>query len=229
MFIEKRLRTSGAFFCGHLQRVFWKWCRLNSKKDSGDAMFKRSLQLVVAVFLIAAPGDLSTPSHAGEMNWEKPSGGVILTISGDIQRANRGAMVKAFDGLLKRHKIDFESALELDHAMLASLPQARVRALWPSAKEASVFSGPKLRDVLRLARAKGKTIRMTALDGYAKEISVDQVAEKKWILAIERDGKPLAVGGKGPVWVMHPPSQGLAPSSKEEGTWVWALFHLGVK
>ncbi|MCH1554991.1 MAG: hypothetical protein L7T26_02080, partial [Pseudomonadales bacterium] len=73
---------------------------------------------------------------------------------------------------------------------------ARIKAApWP---KSVTLEGPRLRDVLAAAGWTGRQITTVALDGFAVEISVDDVAAHDWILALKADGDYLSVGGRGP-------------------------------
>ena len=171
------------------------------------------------VFALVAPFVLSAPLAAQE------GGGTVLTVSGDIGKTNRGPFDAFHDGFLKYHEKTFDKAFEFDRAALAALPQQSITAnaeAWPAAVK---LDGPKLADVLAAAGAEGKPVTVYALDGYGAAMTVDQIAAHDWVLALNADGKPLGIGGRGPLWLAYDTGSGRA-TTDEEGAWVWSVFHI---
>jgi hypothetical protein len=158
----------------------------------------------------------------------KPKGAVILTIAGDIAHTNRGASDPKLDGFMTYHEIEFKSAFAFDIALLEDFSMREIKCQPPQYSSLVTFRGPLLRDVLKALGAQGASIQTRALDGFAVDLSVEQIAAKDWILATRADGKPFGVGDKGPVWLIHTPSAAKVPE-EEEHTWPWALFYIQVK
>lgn len=117
---------------------------------------------------------------------EVPAGTVVLTISGALSLANR------------------EGRAEFDMAMLERLSQRSIHTETPWYSAARSFSGPLLRDVLAAAGAKGKTLRLVALNDYRVEMPFDDAQRYDVVLARQLDGKPMSVREKGPLFVMYP-------------------------
>lgn len=157
-----------------------------------------------------------------------PKGAVILTVAGDIAEANRGARHPKRDGFLKFHDITFQTAFVFDRAMLEDFPLREIKAQPPQYADPVTFRGPLLRDVLKALGTEGASIQTRALDGFAVDLSPEQIAEKDWILALTADGRPLGIGDLGPIWLMHMPSTVKVPH-EEEQRWPWALFYIEVK
>lgn len=157
-----------------------------------------------------------------------PQGPVVLTIAGDITHTNRDASDAKRDGFFAYHEIEFKSAFVLDRATLQKLPQKEIICEPPQYDRNVTFSGPSLRDVLDLAGAEKVSLKTRALDGFAVELTAEQVASKDWILATHADGKPFGIGDKGPIWLMHTPSAKKVPEEEEQG-WPWAVFYIEVK
>jgi hypothetical protein len=164
-------------------------------------------------------------SLAGDL--AAPSGAVVLTIAGQIGVANRGPVDALSDSVLAYHEKSFEAAAEFDRAMLESLGTHEVELSFEEWPEAYRFSGPKLVDVLSAAGAQGRPITATALDGYAEEISADELASRDWIVALERNGRPLGIGGRGPLWIVYS-IPGASASHDDEARWPWAVFFIEV-
>jgi len=172
-------------------------------------MIKRRMLLssALAVTMLLAADDLS----AGEL--QQPEGGVILTVDGTIANVNTPDGAAAFD-----------------MAMLDALPQRRFRTatIWTSG--VSEFSGPTLRSLLAHVGAKGKTLRLTALNEYAVEMPAADAFEGGPILATRKDGRALSVRDNGPLWLIYPFDD--EPAYKTEVTYsrsIWQLKSIEVK
>jgi hypothetical protein len=153
----------------------------------------------------------------------------ILTIAGQVSHPNRGALDPFRDAFLMHKDKTFAKAFAFTRSSLAALPQTKISTNvegWPGKIE---LEGPRLLDALTTAGvAADATIVATALDGYNVELTPEARGEHDWILAINADGAPLAIGGRGPVWLIHG-TDGKAVSQEVEATWVWALYLLEVK
>jgi hypothetical protein len=71
--------------------------------------------------------------------------------------------------------------------------------------------------------AEDAQIVATALDGYGVELSAADRRKANWVLAIEADGRPLSLGGRGPVWLLSD-TQGKTVGPDIENNWVWSAF-----
>ncbi|SEB90304.1 hypothetical protein SAMN05216452_3616 [Nitratireductor aquibiodomus] len=154
----------------------------------------------------------------------------VLTVSGAIGKTNREAFDPFFDGFLKFHDKTFDKAYTFDWDALAALPQQTIKVNadtedWP---RTLAMEGPLLRDVLATAEASGKTATLYALDGFGFEMGADKMASHDWILAMKVDGKPLGIGGFGPLWLVYDTGGRKAPE-EEERSWVWSVFHIEVE
>lgn len=117
---------------------------------------------------------------------EKPSGPVVLTVSGSVLKPNDG------------------KAAHFDMAMIERLPQHSFSTRTPWYAEPRKFTGPLLRDVLSQAGAKGTMLRAVALNDYWVEIPFDDALRHDVIVARLLDDKPMAVRDKGPLFVIYP-------------------------
>ena len=107
---------------------------------------------------------------------------------------------------------------------MLALPQKEIKAQLPKADKPSLFRGPNLGDVLKLAMARNRSIRVMAMDGFALDFAPTKLKASDWILAHERDGLPLSIGGRGPLWLLHTPAKGVKASEEEEQSWVWSVI-----
>lgn len=133
---------------------------------------------LLACFAVGAP--------AAELPPTPPKGPVILKIMGAVGAKNT------------------PDAAAFDAAILDALPQTTYTATTPWFKEPAQFSGPLLRDVLKLAKAQGTILSAAALNDYKAMIPIDDVTRYDVILARKMNGKPIAVRDKGPIFVMYP-------------------------
>lgn len=156
-----------------------------------------------------------------------PKEAVILTVAGDIAYTNRGAFDPKLDGFMKYHEIEFKKAHTFDIAMLEDFPMSEIKCQPPQYSSNVTFQGPLLRDVLKALGAERASIQTRALDGFAVDLTSEQVNAKDWILATRVNGKPFGIGGRGPVWMIHTPSAEKVPE-EEEKNWPWALFYIQV-
>lgn len=158
-----------------------------------------------------------------------PKGAVVLTIAGNVGEANRGGIDKFADGFFNHHEQSFSKAFAFDRAMLAGLKQITVMARAEKWEKSIQFRGPLFKDVLARAKIRGKQLTVFALDGYGAELNLSVLDQQKWVLALEADGKPLGIGGRGPAWLVHETAKGHPANEDQESKWVWSVFLVQVK
>lgn len=153
-----------------------------------------------------------------------PEGPVVLTVAGAIEHTNRDAFDPFEDKLAAAHDFSFERARAFDMAMLEELGMKTLSVQYPDWPRAYTFEGPLLYDVLRAAGVKGKTVQVVALDGYAAEISVEELRDHPVLLAVKKDGRYLGLGGRGPTWVVFPRDDFKVFAARDETQWVWSAY-----
>ena len=158
-----------------------------------------------------------------------PTGPVILTVTGKVAQTNRGPFDEKRDAYFKNQQMTFERAASFDLAMLEALGQRTVQADFPQGGPLHRFAGPLLRDVLKAAGADGNTIKVSALDGYAQEISMRELEQWPVILAVKQDGAYLGLGGFGPSWVIFPRHEIPALADRNDDQFVFAVVHIAVE
>jgi hypothetical protein len=94
--------------------------------------------------------------------------------------------------------------MPLDMAALEALPQHSFTTGTPWSKAPQKFTGPLLRDVLRLAKAHGSSLKAMALNDYQVTIPVEDAQQESVIVALRIDGKPIPVRERGPLFVIYP-------------------------
>jgi hypothetical protein len=152
---------------------------------------------------------------------------VIVTVTGNVSKPNRGPLDPFEDAVFDHLQVKFDKGFTFTLAELKALPQRTVKAKYPDWPRDVTATGPALTDVLKAAGAEGKKILVQAADGYAPEFTGDDVKRDKMILAIEMDGKPLDMGGRGPTWLFGPPDS-FANQQADEG-FVFEVIRIDVQ
>lgn len=116
----------------------------------------------------------------------RPKGAPVLTVSGKIAETNVG-----------------EAAL-FDMAMLKALPGRVTATETPWTKGETRFEGPLGSALLDVLGASGTTLHIVALNDYAVDVPVEDFRKWPVILAVTRDGRPMSVRDKGPIFVIYP-------------------------
>ncbi len=172
-----------------------------------------------------AASSLSACSLGGGQ--DDPSGDII-TIFGQTGVVDRATVDPIMEPLFGTLGVEFETALGLNYESLAGLQQHTIRTDFPLGDDTRIFRGPLLRDVLAVTLPEGEIVRVTALDGYQREISMERIAEHGVILAIHRDGIPLGLGGLGPTMLVWPRGQDPDLADMSDDDWVWGILTLEV-
>lgn len=185
-----------------------------------------------AAVLIAAVASLAACSPTAPPNVVAASAPedkvVVLTVTGAIGNSNRGPLDENRDAFLGHRGVKFDRAFEFTRASLAALGEHELkvqRSNWPAPV---IVRGPYFRDVLAAVKAEGNTVALQALDGYTAKFPVAALQDDAVILAIEADGAPLSIGGRGPTWLVFP--AGVVPGSDDDGDGglVWSAYYLEV-
>lgn len=116
----------------------------------------------------------------------KPTGDVVLTVSGAITTTNA-------DG----------SAL-FDRALLDSLPQHSFTTSTIWTEGPNTYTGILLKDLLAAVGATGATVKATALNDYQISFPATEIAGDAPLVAYLTDGEPMSVRDKGPLWLIFP-------------------------
>jgi len=182
----------------------------------------RFLALCCALFTLSVPAAVLAQSAA--------PGPVVLTVSGDVGKSNRGALDKFADKLTALQGLTFERAMAFDLAGLEKLGMREVKVKYDGWPAEYRFEGPLLKDVLAAAGVnEAKIVRPVALDGYTAEIPYAELSDYPVILALKRDGRWLGIGEAGPAWVIYPRQDFPALAKEDDAKWVWGVFHIQVE
>ncbi len=176
---------------------------------------------IAAAFALALAG----PAVAADVA-DGPVGDTVLVVAGDIDRTNRPPFDARRDAFLGYHETGFEKAFAFDRAMLESLGETEIGIEFHQWIAPKTFSGPRLADVLAAAGCVGKPLATLALDGFSTEIPAEEIAARDWVLATRSNGRPLDIGGRGPLWLVFDPPGDRPATDEEELMWPWALFFL---
>lgn len=138
-----------------------------------------------------------------------PEGRIVLEVDGRIGNTNRGDAAVFDLALLERfggHTFATETAWSEDEVLFEGI------------------SGPQL---LAAVAAEGESVRAVALNDYSVEIPVSDFREAGLLIAYKRNGAPMSVRDKGPLWIVFPYAE--VPEderSKYEARSVWQLKSL---
>lgn len=164
-----------------------------------------------------------------------PQGPVLLTISGAIQAANRGALDPALDQMMAKQKLRFSRALALRFDDLLRFPPVQIRPTLEYDQRPHTLVGPLLSEVIAAARPDipDPKLVLRAVDGYAVGLDYSDAVRSRFIIATHLDGQPMALGGLGPLWAIYdadrdPRMQG-RPLAQRFQQCPWALYHIEVR
>jgi hypothetical protein len=142
----------------------------------------------------------------------KPSGPVLLTVTGRIRNANA------------------DGAARFDRAMLEAVGVHRLATSTAWTEGRTEFEGVLARDLLDAVGADGSSVLATALNDYAVTIPLDELRRYPVLLALKMDGQYLKIMDKGPVWIVYPRDQyAELQDSLTDKRWVWQLRELRVE
>ena len=163
------------------------------------------------------------------------AGPALLTVTGAIGRPNRGPFDPALDQMMHKQKLSFARAFAFDFTTLAKLPAFNIKPTLEYDGKAHLLRGPLLLDVLAFAGARpadSASLVLRAVDGYAVTFSVGQARRQRCMVATHLDGKPMPLGGLGPLWAVVDADRiaelASKPLAERFGQCPWALYHIEV-
>ena len=155
---------------------------------------------------------------------------VIVTVTGAVENTNRDAFDAKTDVFFNHHELNFDKAHAFTRSQLAALGMHEITLAY--AEEWSgerTFRGPRLADLLSAAGATGNLVTVQALDGYGLALDRKMIEDGQFILALESNGEPLAIGSFGPAWLVYPPKDWTHPTVAANSGLVWSIFHIAVE
>lgn len=140
----------------------------------------------MSAFVLTALLAIAPAMTANAATLDRPKGPPLLTVSGNIGRAN------------------VSRSAQFDMDMLKALAGRRARLETPWTPGPTLFEGPYLRSVLEAAGAAGEALRLRAANGYTVEVPIGDALDLDTILAIRMNGFPLHARYKGPLFLIYP-------------------------
>jgi hypothetical protein len=137
------------------------------------------------VAALALGAILSAPTLAGG-DLAKPTGEVVLTVTGDIGLSNQG-----------------DSAV-FDIELLQTLGEVTFATGTPWTDGVHEYTGVPLQALIEALGVTEGSIKATAINDYATEIPLTDAVEGGPILAYLQNGKPMSIREKGPLWLIYP-------------------------
>lgn len=163
-------------------------------------------------------------------------GPVLLTVSGDVGRTNRGPFDPVLDQMMEKHGVKFEKAFTFNAPALRRLPSVTIMPTLEYDAKAHVLTGPLVSTVLEAAGVKASQavqLGLRAVDGYNVAMSGQDVRSYRMIVATHIDGQPLGLGGLGPQWAVYDADKLTSfkdkPLKERFGLCPWGLYLVDVK
>lgn len=116
----------------------------------------------------------------------RPGGKPILRVTGAISVRNDG------------------DAAVFDRPMLEALGTVEIRTKTPWYTDRVRFEGVPMSRLMDVLGAKGRTLKVRALNDYESEIPISDFGKFNVILALKRDGHDMGVRDKGPLFIVYP-------------------------
>ena len=198
-------------------------------------MHKRRFLKAGAIGALAAIG--AAPELSAAQNAPKTTQGpTLLTVTGLIGAGNRGPFDPALDQMMAKQKLAFTKGHAFDFAALTALPAITIEPTLEYDARPHALKGPLLLDVVKATGATvgdGTALFLRAVDGYAAQVSVAEARQRRFIVATHLDGRPLALGGLGPLWALYDadrvPEMAAKPLPERFAACPWATYHIEVK
>lgn len=186
-------------------------------------------------FLFTALGVAAAPAFAKRRQASgKTAGPALLTLTGDIGKSNRGALDPALDQMMHKQGLHFERAYTFDFDGLAALPAIEISPTLEYDARRHALRGPLFADVIGAATEKplpaSALVKLRAVDGYVVQIALADLRKYKFIVATHLDGRPMPLGGLGPLWAVYDadrfPDMAQRPLPARFTQCPWALYHV---
>jgi hypothetical protein len=183
----------------------------------------------------AALGSAALPSLVQAAGNGAKGSPALLTVTGAITKTNRGPLDSVRDIMMARQKIAFEKAHAFEFGMLTAMPAVTIKPTIEYDKKPHTLRGPLLADVLKACGVTGDAgkLAMRAVDGYSPTISIADARKYRFIVATHLDGKPMPLGGLGPLWAVYDadrfPDMAAKTLDQRFAQCPWALYHIDVQ
>jgi hypothetical protein len=166
--------------------------------------------LFVLIFSVLSLAPSPGRSEAGGL--PPPTGRPILEVSGAIGRTNAPG----------------RALFDLAAIEALGLRELTTRTPWTEGEQR--FSGVDPRALLAAVEARGEELEASALDGYRVVVPIADLERFPMLLATRRDGRPMPVRERGPLWLVYPWST--HPETVEQpyrGRAIWQLRSIVVR
>lgn len=188
-------------------------------------------------FLAAAmgAGTLGSTGTAWPATGEQ-RGPALLTVTGAIGRGNRGPLDKALDQMMAKQQLSFDRAHTFDFDGLRALPAVTIRPTLEYDAKVHTLRGPLLSQIVEATGARMDSTHklvLRAIDGYTVSLGLAQARRYRFIIATHLDGKPMPLGGLGPLWAVFDTDRHAdvmaRPLAERYAQCPWGLYHLEVQ
>jgi hypothetical protein len=136
--------------------------------------------------VLLAAGLIALAGQAFAAPLTSPQGDPILVVSGSITNTNDGEVAR------------------FDRQMLEAIGTVKVTTLTPWYDTPSEFEGVSMRALMAFVGARGSEVLATALNDYRSAIPMSDFDRYDVVLALRRDGKPMPIRDKGPLFIVYP-------------------------
>lgn len=192
---------------------------------------KKRIFLAAGLMSVTGLATASARSKADVCPGGSSHGPALLTITGAIGIGNRGALDPALDQMMMKQKLQFNRAFCFDFTALSALPQVTINPTLEYDAKPHHLRGPLLVDVLHAAGADAAgDVLLRAVDGYAVQVPMADLRRYRFIIATHLDGKPMPLGGLGPVWAVYDadrfPEIMAKPLSARFTLCPWGTYHI---
>jgi hypothetical protein len=124
------------------------------------------------------------PSAAATL--DMPTGNTILVVTGKIANTNAGQVAR------------------FDRRMLEEIGTVTLSTKTPWYDDVVTFEGVSMRALMDAVGAEGTEVVATALNDYRSAIPMADFERYDVVLALRRDGKPMPIRDKGPLFIVYP-------------------------
>lgn len=146
----------------------------------------RPIAVLLLAILCSWPLTGPRAASSAAASLQKPTGVPILAVSGNIANTNDGPVAR----------FDFE--------MLEDIGTVTLRTKTPWYDDVVEFEGVPMSVLMEVVGAKGTEVVATALNDYRATLPVSDFERYAVVLALRRDGKPMPVRDKGPLFIVYP-------------------------
>ncbi len=130
-------------------------------------------------------------------------GTAFPAFSADLPEAEGEILIK-ITGNISKSNTEGKSSVEIDKAMLESLPVVTFSTVTPWTEGNVEWTGVRLNEFLEYIGAESHEFHVKALDGYEVDFRNVDLDKFPVILAYKQNGEYMSVRNLGPLWIMFP-------------------------